>query len=147
MYTDHIDELIEYDSETGEFFWKESVKYGNRCKPVGGYAGSYNDNGHKYIGINGKQLIATKIAWYKMRGIWPNFNLTYKDGDMTNFRWNNIIPSKFWNDKILKSASATPGIYVTHDGWFAKLRNGGSIGPYAKPHLAHNARIAFSLSG
>lgn len=133
LFLKAIDELIDFESGNGQFRWKESPRFGNHSKPVGEFAGSYDERGFKYITIRGKRLMATKVAWYCMTGVWPSFAIAHLDGDLVNFQWDNLRPLKFCKAGYLNFAQNKPWLKLKHDGWYC-----GEDGPYLSPKAAHN---------
>lgn len=63
-----IEDLLEYDPETGRLSWR--VKRG-RCA-AGSEAGTIGSYGYREIAINGKKFKAHRIAWYLTYGKWPD---------------------------------------------------------------------------
>ena len=78
--------LLEYDSVTGIFTWKNPTS--NRVK-VGDVAGAVNSK-NKYICIrlDGSVYLAHRLAWFYTYNIWPQDQIDHIDGVRSN---NNII--------------------------------------------------------
>lgn len=62
---DWIKSLLEYNPNTGEFFWIRSV---SPVVSVGDRAGSVYSNGYRYVQIYGEDYRAGRLAWFFMTG-------------------------------------------------------------------------------
>jgi hypothetical protein len=77
---------LDYDPETGIFFWKVS-----RCGVrKGSVAGCKNKEGYWKIGIGGTVVLAHRLAFFYMTGAWPDKDIDHKNCDKLDNRWNNI---------------------------------------------------------
>ena len=81
-----IRQLLEYNPETGEFFWK--VSYGTAT--VGDQAGSVYGNGYRYIQIDNLDYRAGRLAWWFVTGEDPDEFIDHKDGIRDNNRFDNL---------------------------------------------------------
>ena len=63
-----LKELVQYDSETGEFF------------PIGTIR---EDDGYLFVVLDGERYSAAQIAWFYHKGEWPKGKITFVDGDST----------------------------------------------------------------
>lgn len=95
---ERLKELLNYSEETGRFTWKE--KRGR--VGVGESAGYTHKAGYIYIRIDGKLFSAHRLAWFYMRGAWPNqidhINHDKSDNRAVNLR--NV--TRLENSKNLK---------------------------------------------
>jgi hypothetical protein len=78
-------ELVTYDPETGIFLWATCRR---GCKP-GSRAGSRNGR-YVYIGLDGAQHLAHRLAWLYMTGGWPKSGVDHDDRDGQNNKWTNL---------------------------------------------------------
>jgi hypothetical protein len=78
-------ELLIYDPETGIFRWrnqhgrmKANTIAGDSCK--GGWR----------ICVNYRRYMAHRLAYFYMKGVWPNGEIDHKDLDQLNNRFENL---------------------------------------------------------
>lgn len=79
--------VLKYDPLSGHFTWRQSPS--NRVK-VGSRAGSKKGNGYVYIGIDGREYLAHRLAWLYFIGTWPTHEIDHRDTDSSNNRWSNL---------------------------------------------------------
>lgn len=86
---DHEDLLrvLRYDPETGKFTWLQRVSI--RIL-VGAEAGSQLKSGYIEIGVFGRNFQAHRLAWFYMKGEWPEGQVDHKNTDRSNNRWENL---------------------------------------------------------
>jgi hypothetical protein len=88
VLTDKLKDLLEYNPETGEFFWKVPP---TRSKVrAGDLAGSVYKNGYRYIQIETLDYRAGRLAWFFMTGQDPVDFVEHKDGVRDNNRFTNL---------------------------------------------------------
>lgn len=81
-----LQELLEYNPSTGEFFWKVSfnnVKTGDR-------AGSVYTNGYRYIQVDGQDYRAGRLAWFFVTGEDPDVFVDHKNQVRDDNRFINL---------------------------------------------------------
>lgn len=91
MSTDHltaVDNLLRYDEDTGEIFWR--LRPCNRVR-AGDLAGSLDRNGRLKIGVAGRLLNAHDIAWFLGHGEWPPAPVEHANGDTLDNRLDNLM--------------------------------------------------------
>lgn len=81
-----LKELLEYDPETGKFFWREKGVGRKRAE-----AGNFS-RGYVRIGIQGRLYYGHRLAFLYMTGSIPDV-VDHKDGDESNCRWENLRAS------------------------------------------------------
>lgn len=93
---------LSYDPENGTFTWKvdssKNVKAGSaagcykgvRTSPKTGTTSRY-----LYIRFNNFEMPAARVAWILKTGKWPTGNVLFRDGDTTNFKWDNLKEAMF----------------------------------------------------
>jgi hypothetical protein len=85
--SDRVRGILKYDPATGVFLWQKHF----HLAKVGTTAGfSDNRSGIVYIGIDGRQYQAARIAWLYMTGDWPSGLINFKDGNNKNLIWENL---------------------------------------------------------
>jgi hypothetical protein len=90
---EYVKWLLDYDPETGVFYWKNPN--GKGVKP-GSVAGSSQDRrGYRQIMINGRKYKAEKLAWFYMHGEWPERLIRFNDGNIKNTRFSNLRYGEF----------------------------------------------------
>ena len=89
------DELLEkliYNPLTGEFRWLVASGRGGRY-PAGKIAGSISKiSGYRHIGLggSGKNVLASRLAWFWMTGAWPVHSIDHINHDKADDRWANL---------------------------------------------------------
>ena len=78
-----LKEIIDYDSETGNFFrfWKGKPD----CKRIG----VLKKHGYIVFQVNGHRDYAHRFAWLFMTGKWPT-EIDHINGDRSDNRWENL---------------------------------------------------------
>jgi hypothetical protein len=81
-------ELLRYDPETGDFYWL--VANSNRSK-AGAKAGWFSKaSGYWKLNIDGCRYQAHRVAFFYMKGRWPDPECDHRDSDGSNNRWLNL---------------------------------------------------------
>ncbi len=76
---------LSYDKETGAFRRSTfSVRH------AGYVLGTVNSNGYFEISIHGTHYACARLAWFYIRGAWPNGWVDHIDGDTLNNRMSNL---------------------------------------------------------
>jgi len=65
---DELHIQLMYNPWTGDFYWKNPS---NNNVKIGGVAGTLTKKGYIYIGINNKQYMAHRLAWFYVYGYMP----------------------------------------------------------------------------
>jgi AP2 domain. len=79
---ENLHQKIEYDQETGLFYWK----YGSR---QGKIVGCEYDSGYRYIWFKGRLIGAHRLAWLYMYNYLPD-QIDHKDGNPSNNSLSNL---------------------------------------------------------
>jgi hypothetical protein len=88
MTQEELHKLLEYNLETGEFFWKISVA--KKIKP-GKKAGQVcKIHGYETIGIKGKNYKSHRLAWMYVYGKWPEIEIDHINRIKTDNRICNL---------------------------------------------------------
>lgn len=146
---DVLIDSLEYDSNTGYFYWKRINS--NRCKQ-GMLAGTETSIGYWQIYLCGKPFYAHRLAWFYIHKSWPNKDIDHIDGNRKN---NSIVnlreanrSENMENQKTAQRRNKTGYLGVS----FCKKRNKYVanitknkkqlyIGEYKSPEDAHQAYL------
>jgi hypothetical protein len=122
LTVERLKELLHYDPETGVFTWK--VRVAN--VPAGSIAGCNKERYH-FIGVDGREYRAHRLAWLYMTGEWP-VEIDHRDTDGHNNRWANLRHAtriqNCRNTGLPKnSTSGSKGVYWSKDRqrWVAQI--------------------------
>jgi HNH endonuclease/AP2 domain len=145
---DWIKNVLEYNPETGFFFWKQ--RFGRRGVP-GKRAGTIDFNGYMVVTINGKRFKGHRLAWLVMTGNWPVLAVDHINGDRSDNRFENLREancSENQHNRRLQrnNKSGYQGVaWDSHAGkWRAGIRADGrgiNLGGYDTPQEAHTAYL------
>lgn len=144
---DRLKELLSYDPETGFFTW---LIYRNCNSRVGGRAGTINTRGYRAINIEGCVLLAHRLAWFYMNGVWPDSDIDHKSGIRDDNRWANLrVLSRAQNMQNLHThhkdnKTGYLGVVPYKSRFTAHIRINGKnkyVGTYDTPELAHAAYV------
>ena len=151
----HLLKLLDYQSETGKFFWRVNRNsFGGKAK-VGAEAGtlSSSDNVRFYraIGIDQRQYKAHRLAWFYVHGEWPPHHVDHINGDgldnrIANLRLATSSQNAANNRRKNPPASGFKGAYKssTGAGWFSHIYVGGKkiyLGSFSTAEEAHMAYV------
>jgi hypothetical protein len=81
-----IEEEIEYNPDTGEFFYKKPSHGRTLSKP----AGSIQSTGYRMVCVNSKRYLAHRLAWYLYYGEWPTLTIDHLNRDRSDNRICNL---------------------------------------------------------
>jgi hypothetical protein len=82
-----VRELFHYDAETGVFTRK--IRTSNSTK-VGDVAGGNNGNGYVSIWVDGRRVLAHRLAWFYVHGEWPTTDVDHINGNPQDNRIANL---------------------------------------------------------
>jgi hypothetical protein len=150
-----LKELLDYDPVIGVFKWK--VRRG-RSAPAGSIAGRVSKaardsgGGYRWIGVDGKEYLAHRLAWLYMTGEMPTEEIDHRNTERTDNRFENLRKSTGSQNMANKrpqsnnttgfkgvSLNKATGKYV------ASIKCNGQyeyLGLHATPELAHAAYVA-----
>jgi hypothetical protein len=80
-------EVLDYNADTGDFFWKISP---SKNLKVGDLAGGKKKQGFRYITVDGTGYTAPRLAWYYVTGQWPKYRVGFKNRDTNDCRFENL---------------------------------------------------------
>lgn len=159
---ERLNEVLDYDPETGNFIRKITVNGRSAGKTsgrqVGRIAGSRDGHGYTVIGIDGKKYWAARLAFLWMTGEWPSYDVDHIDGNPSNNRWINLrqatTQQNLRHKRIQKNnKSGFKGVHKHKDAdgvwagkWRAKIKAGRHIhlGLFDCPVAAYLAYIVAS---
>jgi hypothetical protein len=91
---DSIEEMLDYNSASGDFVWKtrSDVPSWWNAKYAGRKAGSKDAHGYWVLRINAGTYKAHRIAWLLVTGepVPPDLDIDHKDGDRLNNTFANL---------------------------------------------------------
>lgn len=147
---DRIRELLDYDPETGKFFWRTSKGH----VAAGSVAGTKSSNGYLKIGIDGRQYYSHRLAWVYVHGVWPEHEIDHINGIRADNRIENLREASRQENmqnghSALKSGHSSGLRGVTWDKargmWKAAVSHGNRhvfAGRFASCEDAHEAYLA-----
>jgi len=83
---EYIKNIIEYDPESGNFWWLQEKQGRDLNVP----AGTETAAGYRIISIDGKGYAAHRLAFLFMEGAFPPAYVDHKDGNPRNNKWDNL---------------------------------------------------------
>lgn len=115
---------LEYNSETGDFYWSGGRRGAIKGKPAGTKSSGYIHITHNY-----KIYSAHRLAWFFVNGAWPKDMIDHLNRDKSDNRIENLRQATNQinqrNTKISsKNTSGHRGVYW-HKGrnkWYASIR-------------------------
>ncbi len=139
--------LLSYSAETGEFMW---VNPRGRAK-AGRPAGSLDRYGYRQILIDGRQVLAHRLAWAFVHGAWPDKQIDHINSLRDDNRLTNIRPASGSENQqnVSKRKGATShylGVtwHKAARKWHAKIQAAGqrySLGYFDNEDEAHMAYL------
>lgn len=134
---------LSYDPETGIFHWKVGPRRGME-------AGNRRASGYVIIGMCGYLIMAHRLAWLYVHGVWPEHQIDHKDGlsnAIANLRaashGQNCQNTRSTNRNGFKGVSRVTG----SPKWRARIGSGSKgtsqyLGCFDTPEAAHEAYCA-----
>jgi hypothetical protein len=116
-----LKERLTYDPITGILRWLPS-------KSIAGYVGS---NGYSYIRLDGRNLLAHRVAWVLTYGEWPteidHINRIKSDNRLVNLREVSSTENKHNMGMLSTNRSGIKGVhwYKRHGMWRAQISIAG----------------------
>ena len=140
---ERVRELLDYDPETGEFRWRQSL--GSR--KAGDIAGYRKPGEYSRIQIDGKMLLLHRVAWLYVHGVWPkdqidHINLEKSDNRLVNLREATRALNSANTRKPSTNSSGHKGVRLKRGRWNAQIKVSGKflfLGSFADPIAAQQA--------
>jgi Recombination endonuclease VII len=133
LTSERLREALDYDPKTGVFVWKISPAKNVKAGSVAGGFGK--GNGYQYIRLDGVEYTCGRLAWFYVKGEWPERRIRYRNGNKSDNRFANLT---------LYNGIGGEYDHKTREGKIAYLRQYRK----ATPHLeqARHLRQTFGLS-
>jgi hypothetical protein len=141
--------ILSYDSETGIFTWR--TRPSNNMQ-AGDIAGSVVGGGYRQIRVNGRMMLAHRLAWLYVYGVNPSGEIDHIDGARENNRINNlrdVSRSENQQNRRAAQSNSKSGVIGTAKSpsgrYVAKIRVGGKKihrGTFDTPSDAHAAYLS-----
>jgi len=87
LTVERIRNVLDYNPETGALKWRIAL---SRRTSVGSEAGVKGTNGRRYVQVLGEKLLAHRLIWFYVHGVWPTANISPKNGDYDDLRLENL---------------------------------------------------------
>lgn len=144
-------EILDFDSETGKFYWKNPPKYHPDLKGL--EAGMSRKGGHKAYWVIKINKIARKrgrLVFLVMNGRWPCPCIDHINGDSLDDKPNNLreatVTQNAWNHKTRRKTTNLPmGVRTLGDRFAARISINKKhlfLGVFDTPELAADVYIA-----
>lgn len=132
--------VLRYAPDDGSWVWL--VATSPKIKP-GDPAGSVMGNGYWRVGLDGKDYLAHRLAWFYMTGSWPKLFVDHANGDHTDNRWANLreadhVLNQANRKRSTNNTTGFKGVTRRQDAYYAQIGDLW-IGPFDQPELAHRA--------
>ncbi len=144
-----IDEYIDYNSDTGLFFWKRDV--GRKVKKGTPCGSTCKTNGYVKIRFKGRNMAAHRLAWFIVYGYEPrvidHINGVRDDNRIENIRDVTVTENNRNHKFRSTNTSGYDGVYFRIDRqlWMAQISSNGRniyLGYHDTAEIAHKIRMA-----
>ena len=139
---DEIREVVIYDPETGQFFWRNGFsRSGSRLISQDR---NYNGKGYNRIKVLGRRYRTARLAFLIMEGRFPE-EVDHRDGDASNDAWANLREAtRAENNQNRRSPrrEGLKGANKCRSKWQSSIIVEGKniyLGTFATPEAAHAA--------
>ena len=139
--------ILRYDPDTGKFVWAETR---NGRALAGGVAGSLNADGYIAILVDGKQVLAHRLAMYVAHGETSSLEVDHRNGvrddnRVKNLRWaDDFVNSQNIRRPTARNTTGILGVCRSGSRFRAVIKARGkaySLGSFA---TAHEAGVAYA---
>lgn len=124
---ERLQEVLDYDPDTGIFKWKASRK----GVTVGAVTGKTNSKGYRQIGIDMTLYLSHRLAWVYMTGVWSAKEIDHINGVKVDNRFINLreatATQNQQNSRSSRGSSVFRGVSWSAyaNKWNAKIRLNG----------------------
>ena len=122
---------LHYDARRGVWRWRVG-RSGTAGK--GGIAGTLHHTGYRYIYINGRRYNSSRLAWFYIRGYFPEHEVDHINRNPSDDRWCNLREASrqcnIRNRGMFKNnTSGVKGVHwhKQHEKWYAQIRVSGKL--------------------
>ena len=146
---ERLQELLDYDPESGEFRWLVRARPNLR---EGEIAGCRARSEYWCISVDGRMYRAHQLAWLYMKGEWGRPVIDHRDGNPLNNRWRNLrLSTRSENSanrpRDVSNTSGFKGVSFDRrrGNWIARIRKDARdyfLGRFATAEEAHEAYVA-----
>lgn len=142
-----LQELLDYDPETGVLTWKVN---GKGARKAGNRAGGYRPDGYRSISIGGKRYLEHRVIWLYVTGSFPREHTDHANGDQGDNRFCNLREATHAENMRNRrghrnSKTGLKGTRALNGKWVSQISRNGRykhLGTFDTPELAHAAYIA-----
>ncbi len=85
---ERVREALDYNPDTGIFVWKINSGYNYLVGTTAG--GKPNKQGYSSISLDRVEVTLGRLAWFYVKGEWPERRIRYVNGDPTDNRFANL---------------------------------------------------------
>lgn len=123
-----VRDLLDYDPETGKFFWRVNISHGT----VGKEAGAVHALGYVEVSIDTKSYKAHRLAWLYVFGHWPEHEIDHVNGvrddnRLANLRQATRVQNMQNKTRYKSNKSGTIGVYFHKKTgkWVSAIQSAG----------------------
>lgn len=144
--------LLRYCPETGEFRWLVRRNGRNGGVKPGDLAGKKMKIGYVSVGVLRKEVLAHRLAFFFMKGSFPQGDVDHINGDKADNRWANLRDvSHSLNLHNRKSppkgnTSGVMGVRRRDGKWSAELCVDGKVYRLGRYSTAQDAETAYKAA-
>lgn len=141
-------ELLAYNPDTGVFVWRQNHQF---HKVAGKRAGTLSRAGYRYISIKGHKMLAHRLAWLYVHGVWPDGLIDHINGDPDDNRIANLRVATHGENMQNRqranrnNSTGMMGVRRYYNRWRAVISVGRTsipLGIFDSPEEAHEAYLA-----
>jgi hypothetical protein len=146
MEIETLRSLLSYDPSTGKLTW--IARMGPKAMP-GSEAGRNDSGRYRKLQVQGKSLLAHRVAWALHYGSWPENQIDHLNGDSFDNRISNLrSASQAENMRNLRKHRAGKlfGAHLVRGKWHASFNHRGKpvhVGVFASDKEAHAAVLGY----
>lgn len=143
---EYVKSLLSYSPNTGEFRWLEAAPKSVRGRVAGSIE---KTNGYRYIRVGHNLILAHRLAWFYVHGLWPEKYLDHINGSRLDNRISNLRPAtqreNMQNSRARSNRFGLPGVFQNGKRFGAQIALSGEkfhLGTFDTPEIAHQAYMA-----